>query len=108
MLHPKKSILPIKTQNLRRSCRHVTLFKPFCAENVIKFLKRAQDERWDLVFLHTQAQYGDESCCKIVGQEGLPCCACMFQACCGPFSPMETFRPVFQSVFGSTGRPRVH
>ena len=28
MLHPKKSILQIKTQNLRRSCRHVTLFKP--------------------------------------------------------------------------------
>ena len=50
MLHPKKSILPIKTQNLRRSCRHVTLFKPFCAENVIKILKRAQDERWALEF----------------------------------------------------------
>ena len=90
MLHPKKSILPIKTQNLRRSCRHVTLFKPFCAENVIKFLKRAQDERWALEFWCIGAQCAIKRIRKIVGQKNFPPCACVFYACCGPIAPHET------------------
>ena len=109
MLHSKKNQFCKSKLKICGAVADMWLYSSlFCAENVTKVLKRAQEERWGLVFSHTQAQYGDESCCKIVGREGLPCCACMFQACCGPFSPMETFRPVFQSVFGSTGRPRVH
>ena len=60
-----------------------------------------QDERWGLEFSHTQAQCGDESPYQIVGQEGLPCCAYMLCACCGPiFTTQNSLVPIW-AVFGA-------
>ena len=101
MLHPRKSILQLKIQRLRNNCRHVPPSSYFCAENPIKILKQVQDERWGLEFSHTQAQCGDESPYQIVGQEGLPCCAYMLCACCGPiFTTQNSLVPIW-AVFGA-------
>ena len=59
----------------------------FCAENVIKILKRAQDRRWGLEFWCMGAQCAIKRIRKRVGQNCFPPCACVFYACCGPIAP---------------------
>ena len=98
MLHSKKSILQVKIQRLRNNCRHVRFLKPFLRWKLKKNLKRVQDERWGLEFLHIQAQYSGESCCKMVGAIARPHWGCMGSACCGPIAPHKA-APAYFGVF---------
>ena len=96
MLHSKKSILQVKIQRLKGNCRHVRFLKPFLRWKFKKNLKRVQDKRWGLVFLHIQAQCSGVSCCKMVGAIGRPHWGCMGPACYGPIAP---HKPTF-ACFG--------
>ena len=105
MLHSKKSILQVKIQRLRNNCRHVRFLKPFLRWKFKKNLKQVQDERWGLEFLHIQAQYSGESCCKMVGAIGRPHWGCMGSACCGPIAPHKA-APACFGVFLAGPCPR--
>ena len=108
LLHSKKSILQVEIQRLRNNCRHVRFLKPFLRWKFKKKLKQVQDERWGLEFLHIQAQYSGESCCKMVWAIGRPHWGCMGSACLWANCTTQSCTCLFWGVFGRAMPQKLH
>ena len=100
MLHPKKSILQIKTQNLRRSCRHVALFKPVLCRKCDKYSKTgARQALGPWVLMHGGAMchqaHSQKSGAKLLSTLRL-CVLRLLWANC----TTQSCKCVFRGVFG--------